>query len=316
MSAPLVAVIATEGFSPFHLSVPEMIFSQILPGDALFRYVVCAENPGIIPSKSGMSVSVEHGLDTLNDADIIIIPFWAHPEEKPSVALLNALLAARLRGANIVGLCLGTYVLAYAGLLDNHRAATHWEFEADFTARFPCVQLDTNSLYVDDDHLITSAGTAAGIDCCLYVLRKYYGSAVANKVARRMVIPPYREGGQAQFIECAVPKNTKDSRINALLDYLRGHLDKPHDVDSLANFVSMARRTFTRNFTRATGVSPVEWLQVERLRYSQTLLESTDHSVEMIASLSGFNSPVSYRQGFKQRFGVSPSEWRKMFRGK
>ncbi|AGB78278.1 transcriptional regulator containing an amidase domain and an AraC-type DNA-binding HTH domain [Enterobacteriaceae bacterium strain FGI 57] len=191
MSAPLVAVIATEGVSPFHLAVPEIIFSQILPGEALFRYVVCAENPGTIPSKSGMSVSVEHGLDTLNDADIVIIPFWAHPEEKPSIALLNA-----------------------------------------------------------------------------------------------------------------------------LLDYLRGHLDKPHDVNSLANFVSMARRTFTRNFTRATGVSPVEWLQVERLRYSQTLLESTDHSVEMIAGLSGFNSPVSYRQGFKQRFGVSPSEWRKMFRGK
>lgn len=316
MSAPLVAVIATEGFSPFHLSVPEIIFSQILPGDALFRYVVCAENPGTIPSKSGMSVSVEHGLDTLNDADIVIIPFWAHPEEKPSVALLNALLAARQRGADIVGLCLGTYVLAYAGLLDNHRAATHWEFEADFSVRFPCVQLDTNSLYVDDDHLITSAGTAAGIDCCLYLLRKYYGSAVANKVARRMVIPPYREGGQAQFIECAVPKNTKDSRINALLDYLRLHLDKPHDVESLAKYVSMARRTFTRNFTRATGVSPVEWLQVERLRHSQILLESTDHSVEMVASLSGFHSPVSYRQGFKQRFGVSPSEWRRTFRGK
>ena len=149
----------------------------------------------MVQSDIGMSVNVERGLETLETADIVIVPYWHHPTERPSQALLDALIAAHRRGAQVVGLCLGTYVLAYAGLLDNRRAATHWELERDFTERFPAVQLDTNALYIDDERLITSAGTAAGIDCCLYLVRKQYGSAAANRVARRMVVAPYREGG-------------------------------------------------------------------------------------------------------------------------
>lgn len=315
MPALSVAVIATQGFSPFHFSVPCIIFGQGMPEPGLFDLHICAEQPGVVHSDIGVSINVDKGLEALGTADIIIVPFWSHPENIPSETLLNALVVAWQRGAEVVGLCLGTYVLAYAGLLDNRRAATHWEFERDFTHRFPAVLLDTNALYINHDRLISSAGTAAGIDCCLYIVREHYGSTLANRVARRMVIPPHREGGQAQYIERPVPETTRDNKINELLDYLRCHLDKPQDLDSLARFVNMSRRTFTRHFVKATGVSVGEWLNAERLQRSQELLESTDHSMEVVARLSGFQSPVSFRQSFRSRFDISPSEWRRAFRG-
>ncbi|WP_336995494.1 MULTISPECIES: GlxA family transcriptional regulator [Leclercia] len=315
MSARSVVVIATPGFSPFHVSVPCIIFGTILAGEALFDVKICAEQPGAIASDIGVSMNVEHGLGVLDSADIIIVPFWNHPEKSPSQNLMEALSEAWLRGAEIVGLCLGTYVLAYAGLLDNRRAATHWECERDFRTRFPAVRLDTNSLYVSDERLITSAGTAAGIDCCLNIVRQHYGSQLANRAARRMVIPPYREGGQAQFIERPVPETTSDLKINDLLAYLRRNLAQPHDLDSLAHFTGMSRRTFTRHFFKATGMSPGDWLTYERLQFSQQLLETTDHTVETIAGLCGFQAPVSFRQSFRSRFDVSPTEWRRRFRG-
>ncbi|MDU7866590.1 MAG: AraC family transcriptional regulator, partial [Pantoea sp.] len=198
MTALNVAVVATAGFSPFHFSVPCILFGSAMPQPDLFRVTICAEKPGTVLSEIGLSINVEHGLEQLDTADIIILPYWHNPAEKPDQRLLDKLAAAWQRGAEVVGLCLGTYVLAYAGLLDQHRAATHWEFERDFSQRFPQVHLDSNALYTRDDRLITSAGTAAGIDCCLDIIRQHYGSAVANRVARRMVVPPYREGGQAQ----------------------------------------------------------------------------------------------------------------------
>jgi len=201
-------------------------------------------------------------------------------------------------------------------LLKNRKASTHWEFEQDFMRRFPDVKLDSNALYVDDDRLITSAGTAAGIDCCLYLVRQRYGSVIANKLARRMVIPPYRDGGQAQFIERPVPISTQDTRINTLLDYLRNHLNQPHALDELAQYSKMSRRTFTRQFYKATGMSVGEWLIAERLHRSQELLESTSLSIDAIAAQAGFQSATSLRQHFKQRFDVTPGEWRKTFQGK
>ncbi|WNN50353.1 helix-turn-helix domain-containing protein [Siccibacter colletis] len=315
MPALSVAVVATPGFSPFHFSVPCTLFGLMMPEPDRYQVTLCAETPGVVDSGNGMLVQVEYGLEKIAEADVVIVPFWHHPEQKPSQALLDAIAAAWERGAEVVGLCLGTYVLAWAGLLNHHRAATHWEYERDFSLRFPEVQLDTNALYIDDDRLITSAGTAAGIDCCLYLVRKHYGSALANRVARRMVMPPYREGGQAQFIERPVPESTRDAHINQLLDYLRRNLHLTHDLDTLARTVSMSRRTFTRHFQKATGMSVGDWLTAERLQRSQELLETTDRSVEAVAELAGFQSPVSFRQSFKTQFGVSPSEWRKTFRG-
>lgn len=315
MAALRVAVLATAGFSPFHFSVPCILFGSALPQPDLFHVDICALKPGPVISVMGLSITVEQGLDPLDQAEIIIVPYWHNPAEKPAQALLDKLVAAWQRGAEVVGLCLGTYVLAYAGLLDQHRAATHWEFERDFSERFPQVHLDSNALYTRDNRLITSAGTAAGIDCCLDIIRHHYGSAMANRVARRMVVPPYREGGQAQFIERPVPETTRDSKINALLASLRQNLDQPQDLDSLSRALSMSRRTLTRHFHKATGMSLGEWLTAERLQRSQLLLETTGISIECVAEKAGFDSPVSFRQRFKSRFGVSPSEWRRTFRG-
>jgi transcriptional regulator GlxA family with amidase domain len=316
-TVPVVAILAFNHFSPFHFSVPCLIFGDsMLPGPPLFELRLCAGESGQLRSPQGFLIDSLLPLAAVADADIIIIPFWRNPAERPEPALLEALVAARARGAQIVGLCLGTYVLAYAGILDGHRAATHWEFEQDFGQRFPRVQLDSNALYVDDDRLISSAGTAAGLDCCLHLVRQHYGSRLANKLARRLVIPPHREGGQAQFIERPVPASTQDARINQLLDHLRTHLAQPHTLDSLADHCLMSRRTFTRRFQQATGLSVGEWLLAERLRRSQELLEASSHAVERIAELVGFSTATSLRQHFRVRFGVSPSEWRRTFRGR
>ncbi|MDN3519821.1 helix-turn-helix domain-containing protein [Aquisalimonas lutea] len=313
MSIPTVAVVAFNHFSAFHVSVPCVIFDDILPGQRLFDLRLCAGEPGRLRSDQGLVLDTGHGLDALAEAEIIVVPYWRDPSERPPRALLDALVAAYQRGAEVVGLCMGTYVLAYAGLLDGRRAATHWGLEQDFLHRFPAVRLDTNALYVDDARCITSAGTAAGLDCCLYLVRQRHGGAVANRVARRMVIPPYREGGQAQFIEHPVPTSTRDGRVNDLLEYLRTHLDGPHSLDALARRVSLSRRSLTRHFQRATGLSVGEWLQAERLRRSQELLETSAHSVETIAGLVGFPSAAALRQHFRARFGATPTEWRRRF---
>ncbi|WP_330961817.1 helix-turn-helix domain-containing protein [Photobacterium sp. 53610] len=313
MALPTVAVIAFHQFSPFHFSVPCIIFDDILPDMKLFNLRICAGESGPLRSSHGLTVEPPFGLEGLKDADIIVVPFWRKTKALPDEALLNALRDAHDRGAQIVGLCLGTYVLAYAGLLDNRRASTHWEFEQDFTERFPNITLDTNSLYVEDGNIVTSAGTAAGLDCCLYLLRQRYGSAIANKVARRMVIPPHRDGGQAQFIERPVPATTQDARMNSLLEFLRSHLHQQHDLDSLADRVVMTRRTFTRQFHKATGISVGEWLLSERLQRSQELLETTTLPIDSVASQAGFASATSLRDHFKRKFSVTPSEWRRSF---
>lgn len=316
MPTPIVAVVTCDHFSPFHCAVPCLIFGDILPGQPLFELkICCGDGNHHSHSAQGFTIQAPHGLEVLAEAEIIVIPFWHDPAARPPAALLDALSAAKARGAQLVGLCMGTYVLAYAGLLNGHQAATHWECEQDFCRRFPLVQLNRNALYVDDAGLITSAGTAAGMDCCLYLVRQYHGSAIANKVARRLVIPPHREGGQAQFIEQPVPASTRDTRMNQLLDHLRAHLAEPHSLNSLADHTLMSRRTFTRRFHQATGLSVGEWLLTERLRRSQELLEMSGHSVAHIAELVGFKNATSLRQHFRTRFAISPSEWRRSFRG-
>ncbi len=220
----------------------------------------------------------------------------------------------------MVGLCYGAYALAYAGLLDGHRAATRWMAEADFSRRFPRVTLDANALYVDEDRLVTSAGVGAGLDCCLYIVRQLHGARIANRLARMLVIPPHREGGQAQFIEQPVAVSTQDAQINALLDHLRTHLDASHAVDDLARRTAMSRRTFTRHFRKATGMTLGEWLVNERLRRARELLETTSLPVETtslpvekISDLVGFQTPVSLREHFRKHYQVSPREWRRTF---
>jgi len=313
LSVPRVGVILHPRITPFHFSVPYTVFGMALPEHPLFDLSIVAM-PGEPPeSEQVVTVRPDGGLELLDSVDIAVVPGWHDLNEAPPPELVEALVRCHERGAHVVGLCYGTYALAYAGLLDGRRASTHWIAEQDFIARFPQVKLDTNALYVEEDRLVTSAGTAAGLDCCLFLVRKYYGAQIANKIARVMVVPPHREGGQAQFIEQPVAVSTQDAHINRLLDYLREHLASSHTIDELAARTAMSRRTFTRHFHKATGMTVVEWLVNERLRRGRELLETTSLSVEAIAEKSGFHTATSFRQHFRQRHQVSPRDWRKTF---
>lgn len=311
-----VAVLAFDRISPFHLSVPGLVFGESLPGEGNYQLLVCAAEPGRLTTTAGFELVVEHGLEALHGAQTIIVPSWHNPHERPPQVLLDALIAAHGRGAHLVGLCLGAFVLAEAGLLDGRQATTHWAWAREFAERFPDVRLDADVLYVEDGNLLTSAGTAAGIDCCLYLLRQHCGAEMANKVARRLVVPPHRQGGQAQFIEQPLPATRRDDRLADLLDWVRASLDQPHSLDRLADRALMSRRSFTRHFRQLTGTTLGDWLLAERLALSQRLLESTDQPIDSIAGLAGFGSPVSLRHHFGRAFGVSPSSYRQSFRGR
>ncbi|PSJ47419.1 AraC family transcriptional regulator [Zobellella endophytica] len=313
MSRPLVALVLYPRFSPFHVSVPYAIFDSMLPDNPLFELNIVSPGGRPQQAKRAMTIAPDGGLELLDRADIVVVPGWHDLSEPPEPALAEALVRAHTRGAHVVGLCYGAYALAYAGLLDGRKAATHWMAEQDFGRRFPSAALDTNALYVEDDRLITSAGTGAGLDCCLYIVRAYYGTRIANRVARIMVVPPHREGGQAQFIEQPVALSTQDAHINRLLDYLRENLARPHGIDELAARTAMSRRTFTRHFHKATGMTFGEWLVNERLQRSLELLENHSFSVEKVAEMVGFHTATSFRQHFRQRYQVSPRAWRKTF---
>lgn len=250
----------------------------------------------------------------MDRADVIVISGWRDVDEAPSPEFNRHLRKAAKRGAQIVALCYGTYAVAYAGLLDGKNAATHWMAENDFRQRFPKIMLDDNRLYVEDGNILTSAGAAGGLDCCLHLLRRMHGVTVANEVARTFVTAPHREGGQAQFIRQPATRHTRDDRINSLLVFLRQDLGSPHRLDDLAKRLNMSRRTFSRHFSRATGMALGEWLQTERLWQAQNLLENGDMSIEHVAEKAGFGSATNLRVQFRQRFHVSPSVWRRMFR--
>lgn len=308
-----VGLILYPSFSPFHISVPQMIFGSMFPDDLLFDLNLVASDGEVVKAERGMLAQPDGGLELLELMDIIIVPGWHDLSEPPAANLIESLIVAYQRGAYLVGLCYGTYALAYAGLLNGKRACTHWLAEQDFNRRFPTVHLDTNALYTEDDKIITSAGTGASLDCCLYIVRKFCGAKVANRVARLLVVSPHREGGQAQFIEHPIARSTSEAQINKLLDYLRKNIAKSYNIDELADLTGMSRRTFTRRFQKATGMTVVEWLTQERLQRSCELLETTSLSIEQIATQVGFQTATSFRQHFKQRHQVSPIAWRKTF---
>ncbi|MEG3002678.1 MAG: helix-turn-helix domain-containing protein [Comamonas sp.] len=315
-SPPLVAVMAFDRISPFHLSVPCMVLGEdrALSQQPWFALRVCAAEPGPLRSSAGFGLECAYGLEALAEADIVIVPSWRDVAESPPQALLDALRTAHGRGACVVGLCLGAYVLAAAGLLSGHEATTHWAWAEDFAQRYPDVDLHPDALYVQAPGVWTSAGVVAGIDCCLHLVREWYGHEVANKLARRLVMPAYREGMQAQFIEQPVPKRLPDRRMAALLDSLRDDLQSTHSIDAVAERLAVSRRSLTRQFKRLTGLTLREWLLNERLRMACNRLEGTSQSIEAIASECGFGTGTSLRQHFAQRFKTTPSAYRRMFR--
>ncbi|NVM90045.1 transcriptional regulator GlxA family with amidase domain [Variovorax sp. SG517] len=314
-AAETVAVVAFDGISPFHLSVPCMVFGEdrTEAGEPRFRVKVCAPGPGELRTNAGFALVVSHGLEAIRRAQIVVVPSWRDDCSAAPPELIRALQAAHRRGATVVGLCLGAFVLAEAGLLDGRPATTHWKLAPMFARQYPKVRLQPEVLYVDDGSVLTSAGTAAGIDCCLHLLRVRHGAETANRAARRMVVAPHRQGGQAQYIEQPVPAAAERDRLAPLLEWLGRHLDRPHDLDDLARRALMSRRNFTRRFRESTGTTVGQWMQNQRLALAQRLLETTDHPVERVATGAGFGSAVSLRKHFVSAFKLSPTAYRQQF---
>lgn len=308
-----VAVLAFPGISPFHLSVPCLVFGEAHPGFPAVNCVVCAEQTGQISSSAGFEIRISRGLEAISHADIVILPSW-HAGTPVSETLRQALLAAEARGAYLAGLCLGAYVLAECGLLNGLQATTHWAYADDFRQRFPQVLLDTDVIYIEQGRIMTSAGTAAALDCCLHLVRQRCGAEVANRLARRLVIAAHRQGGQAQFIEQPVPETRSDHKLSDLLDEVRNAPQRRYTLDQLAEKMAISRRTFTRHFRQLTGSSFTEWLLHQRLSHAQHLLEMTGLPVEQVAVQAGFGAAETLRMHFRQRFGIPPQQWRRQFR--
>lgn len=312
-----IAVVAFDHINPFHLSIPCSVFSAdwVRLGAPPFRLTVCSAEGRTLATSAGFQLQLEHGLEALAAADTIIVPWWRNADEPAPPALLAALRAAHARGAKLVGLCLGSFVLAEAGLLDGKSATTHWLWARQFAARFPAVRVDPNVLYLDDGGVLTSAGTAAALDCCLALLRQRCGAEVANRIARYLVVSPHRHGGQAQYIEQPLPAHAHGDRLAELLHWVGQNLSEPHTLDRLADQALLSRRTFTRRFQQLTGTTLGKWLLSQRLALAQRLLEHGAQSIDTVAAAAGFGSAASLRQHFAAAFHTTPSSYRRAFRG-
>lgn len=311
-----IAIIAYENISLFHLSIPSTIFGEDLDGVGArpYKITVCTETVGLLPTLSGFSIDIQEDLSVLESADTVIVPAWFDPDTGASEVLLAALRKAYKRGARMVGLCLGAFVLAEAGILDGKRASTHWVWAGDFARKYPKVCFDNDVLYIEDGRVFTSAGAAAAIDCCLHLLRLDQGADVANRVARRMVVAPHRSGGQVQYIEKPLPRNIDSNRLEPAIKWALEQITQPITLDQMASRANMSRRNFSRLFKKATGTTFTHWLLARRLALAQQLLEINDHNIDLVAAQSGFASSVNFRQHFLSAFSISPTAYRKQFR--
>jgi transcriptional regulator GlxA family with amidase domain len=314
-----VATVICHGVAPFEMAVPCEVFgidrSEL--GVPWYRHMICAAEPAPIRSSQGFTIDTPYGLDEVVKADTVVVPAWgaAQLDTAAPSSLIDALRTAHRRGARILSVCSGAFVLAAAGLLDGRRATTHWMHAETLAARYPQIEVDPDVLYVDEGDVMTSAGTAAGIDLCLHVVRLDFGADIANAVARRMVVPPHREGGQAQFVETPMTAGGPGSdRFAATLEYMLEHLDDPLSVETMADRAAMSPRTFARRFRSTTGTTPGQWLVRQRILLAQRLLETTDDPVELIAVRCGFGTAAGLRLHFRRVLDTSPLVYRRTFR--
>jgi transcriptional regulator GlxA family with amidase domain len=309
-----VAVLAYEGVSAFGLGVTAEVFGcdRSCEGLPTYDYAVTASRPGLIRTDVGMPVLVEAGLDRLSLSDLAVVVCWDDIDTRPPEPVLAALRAVTARGGRVLSQCTGAFVLAAAGLLDGRRATTHWKYTGLLASRYPQVNVDPGVLYVDEGQVITSAGTAAGIDACLHVVRLEHGAAVANEVARHMVVAPHRDGGQAQFVPVPVGNAGSSADLGALRDWALGHLHQSVTVADMARQAHMSPRTFARWFAGHTGTTPHQWLTSQRLLRAQELLERTDRTVEQLAADCGL-TPLMLRRHFARRWGITPQAYRRRF---
>lgn len=312
-----VAALLLDEIHPFELGVVCEVFGLDRSEDGLPVYdfaVVSAEGP-VLRTHAGFSISTPYGLDRLEEADLIAVPAGSHfiDREYPQEAL-DALRRAVERGARVLSVCSGSFVLGAAGLLDGRRCTTHWRHSDELARRFPKARVEPDVLYVDEGSVITSAGTAAGIDAALHLVRQAHGPAVANAIARRMVVPPHRDGGQAQYIKRPLPRTPCDT-VGDTLAWMERHLDEEMTVEQLAAQTHMSPRTFARRFQQETGTTPYRWLLRQRVLLAQHLLESSDETMDMIAGLTGFGNAAALRHQFVRALGTTPQAYRRTFRG-
>ncbi|MFC4115035.1 GlxA family transcriptional regulator [Nonomuraea zeae] len=305
-----VVVLALDGVYPFELGIPQRVFGT---ADGRYEVLTCTADGRPVRTSADFAITTDHGPEALATADTVIIPPY---ESAPASARLPAPVAEALAlipsGARIVSICTGAFTLAAAGLLDGRPATTHWRLTARFRALFPKVALDADVLFIDDGDILTSAGAASGVDVCLHLIRKDHGSQVANRVARRCVVPPWREGGQAQYIEQPVPEPSTAGTA-ATREWALTRLDKPLTLTDLAGHARMSLRTFARRFGDEVGMSPGRWLIQQRVARARELLESSDLPVELIAGRVGFATAASLRQHLHAAIGVSPQTYRRTF---
>jgi AraC family transcriptional activator FtrA len=310
-----VAALVFDGLAPFELGIVVEVFGLARPelrAPWWYELAVCSPEPAPLRAVGGFAIVPDRGLDAVASADTVIVPSWPRVGQPVPVAVADVLRAAHAGGARLVSICSGAFVLAATGLLDGRRAATHWRYAAALRERHPAVDVDQDALYVDGDDILTSAGSAAGLDLCLHLVRCDHGAAIANQVARRLVIAPHRDGDQAQFIERPVAP-PDDRRLRQAMDWALGRMAQPTTLADLARHAFMSPRTFTRRFGEAVGESPMAWLVRQRVDASLALLEETDRPVEEIAATVGFATAASYRKRFRERAGISPMKYRREF---
>jgi transcriptional regulator GlxA family with amidase domain len=278
-----------------------------------FDFALVTDRPGVVRTDTGLSLLVEHGLDRLTVSDVVLVTAWEDLSSPVPPSVLDALRAVHARGGQLVSHCTGSFVLAETGLLDGRRATTHWRFAGEMAARYPAVDVDPRVLYVDEGRIITGAGTASGIDALLHLVRREWGATAANGLAREMVVPPHRDGGQAQYIDTPVAR-CEDDLLGLVLDWARAHLAEDISVEALARRALMSPRSFARRFKATTGTTPHAWLLDQRLTAAESLLEASDAPVEEIARLVGFGTAAGFRDQFSRRRGVSPRAYRQTFR--
>jgi transcriptional regulator GlxA family with amidase domain len=312
-----VAAVLLNGVHPFELGVVCEVFGIDRSEEGLPVYdfaVASAEGP-TLDTYAGFTVSTKDGLERLEEADLIAVPAGeSYTVREFPPELLDALRRAVDRGTRVLSVCSGAFVLAAAGLLDGRRCAVHWRHAEELARRYPRVAVEPDTLYVDADPVITSAGTAAGIDACLHLVRKEQGLEVANKIARRMVVPPHRDGGQAQYIERPLPRSQCDT-VGEVLTWMEAHLDEEVTVEQLAARAHMSPRTFARRFQQETGTTPYRWILRQRVLLAQELLERGDETVDAVAARTGFGTAAALRHHFVRVLGTTPNAYRRTFRG-
>jgi len=314
MAKHLVVALAYDRLCTFEFGCTVELFALDRPelGVDWYEFAVCAAEPGPINAMGGITVQAPYAPELLERADTIIIPGWRDADEEPPAELLAQIRAAHARGARLCSICSGVFVLAAAGVLDGQRATTHWRYAERLAKRYPRILVQEDDLYVDNGQVITSAGSAAGLDMLLHLVRRDYGARVGNLVAQRLVVAPHREGGQAQFLPRPMAHD-EQGRLSKLMDWLRSNPTLTHTIASMAERAAMSPRTLQRQFQDATGMGPIEWLTRERVAIAKDLLESPEIALSQVAERAGFGSEESLRHHFRRIASTTPGAYRKAF---